>query len=42
MITPGKARLRSPKTAELVAGTLRRMIVDGQLAKGDSCRTKRR
>lgn len=27
--------VRSPKTAELVAGTLRRMIVDGQLADGD-------
>jgi hypothetical protein len=27
--------VRSPKTAELVAGTLRRMIVDGQLQDGD-------
>lgn len=27
--------VRSPKTAELVAGTLRRMIVDGQLKDGD-------
>lgn len=27
--------VRSPKTAELVAGTLRRMIVDGQLNDGD-------
>lgn len=27
--------VRSPKTAELVAGTLRRMIVDGQLSDGD-------
>ena len=27
--------VRSPKTAELVAGTLRRMIVDGQLGDGD-------
>ncbi|HET7742493.1 MAG TPA: GntR family transcriptional regulator, partial [Mycobacterium sp.] len=25
------APIRSPKTAELVAGTLRRMVVDGQL-----------
>jgi DNA-binding FadR family transcriptional regulator len=27
--------VRSPKTAELVAGTLRRMVVDGQLQDGD-------
>jgi DNA-binding FadR family transcriptional regulator len=27
--------IRSPKTAELVAGTLRRMVVDGQLTDGD-------
>ncbi|WP_319453112.1 MULTISPECIES: FadR/GntR family transcriptional regulator [unclassified Mycobacterium] len=27
--------IRSPKTAELIAGTLRRMIIDGQLADGD-------
>ena len=27
--------VRSPKTAELVAGTLRRMVVDGQLKEGD-------
>jgi DNA-binding FadR family transcriptional regulator len=27
--------IRSPKTAELVAGTLRRMVVDGQLKEGD-------
>ena len=27
--------IRSPKTAELVAGTLRRMVVDGQLKDGD-------
>lgn len=27
--------VRSPKTAELVAGTLRRMVVDGQLKDGD-------
>jgi DNA-binding FadR family transcriptional regulator len=27
--------VRSPKTAELVAATLRRMIIDGQLADGD-------
>ena len=27
--------VRSPKTAELVAGTLRRMVVDGQLIDGD-------
>jgi GntR family transcriptional regulator, transcriptional repressor for pyruvate dehydrogenase complex len=29
------APIRSPKTAELVAGTLRRMVVDGQLRDGD-------
>jgi GntR family transcriptional repressor for pyruvate dehydrogenase complex len=29
------ASIRSPKTAELVAGTLRRMVVDGQLKDGD-------
>jgi GntR family transcriptional regulator, transcriptional repressor for pyruvate dehydrogenase complex len=29
------APVRSPKTAELVAGTLRRMVVDGQLEDGD-------
>jgi GntR family transcriptional repressor for pyruvate dehydrogenase complex len=29
------APIRSPKTAELVAGTLRRMVVDGQLKDGD-------
>lgn len=28
-------RVRSPKTAELVARTLRRMVVDGQLTDGD-------
>ena len=33
-ITP-RAAVRSPKTAELVAGTLRRMVVDGQLKDGD-------
>lgn len=33
-ITP-HAPVRSPKTAELVAGTLRRMVVDGQLKEGD-------
>ncbi len=27
--------VRSPKTAELVAGTLRRMVVEGQLKDGD-------
>lgn len=27
--------IRSPKTAELVAGTLRRMVVEGQLKEGD-------
>lgn len=32
--TPGGA-VRSPKTAELVAGTLRRMVVDGTLKEGD-------
>lgn len=37
MIAPeiGTGAVRSPKTAELVAGTLRRMIVGGQLADGD-------
>ncbi|MGV0745105.1 FadR/GntR family transcriptional regulator [Mycolicibacterium sp. XJ870] len=30
-----RAAVRSPKTAELVAGTLRRMVVDGQLKEGD-------
>src|SRR5918994_5323302 len=29
------AAIRSPKTAELVAGTLRRMVGDGQLKEGD-------
>ena len=29
------APIRSPKTAELVAGTLRRMVVEGQLRDGD-------
>src|SRR5215208_176464 len=29
------APIRSPKTAELVAGTLRRMVVDGRLKEGD-------
>ncbi|HEX2285989.1 MAG TPA: FCD domain-containing protein [Mycobacterium sp.] len=29
------AAVRSPKTAELVAGTLRRMVVEGQLKDGD-------
>lgn len=32
---PGRQGLRTPKTAELVARTLRRMIVDGQLKDGD-------
>ena len=31
----GGTQVRSPKTAELVAGTLRRMVVDGQLTDGD-------
>jgi DNA-binding FadR family transcriptional regulator len=31
----GATAVRSPKTAELVAGTLRRMVVDGQLKDGD-------
>jgi DNA-binding FadR family transcriptional regulator len=31
----GGSAIRSPKTAELVAGTLRRMVVDGQLKEGD-------
>ena len=37
MITPEapSGAVRSPKTAELVAQTLRRMIVDGQLKDGD-------
>ncbi len=30
-----RAAVRSPKTAELVAGTLRRMVVEGQLNDGD-------
>ena len=30
-VAAGAAAVRSPKTAELVAGTLRRMVVDGQL-----------
>jgi GntR family transcriptional repressor for pyruvate dehydrogenase complex len=32
---PASGAVRSPKTAELVAGTLRRMVVDGQLKDGD-------
>lgn len=32
---PGSRGVRSPKTAELVAGTLRQMIVDGKLKDGD-------
>lgn len=37
MISPASASgaVRSPKTAELVARTLRRMVVDGQLKDGD-------
>jgi GntR family transcriptional repressor for pyruvate dehydrogenase complex len=37
MIAPAGASgaVRSPKTAELVARTLRRMVVDGQLKEGD-------
>lgn len=36
LITPNSSTaVRSPKTAELVANTLRRMIVDGQLKDGD-------
>src|SRR6195952_5631319 len=37
MISPETASgaVRSPKTAELVARTLRRMVVDGQLKDGD-------
>src|SRR6202165_6341277 len=31
----GGAAIRSPKTAELVVRTLRRMVVDGQLKDGD-------
>jgi GntR family transcriptional regulator, transcriptional repressor for pyruvate dehydrogenase complex len=33
--TSGGRSVRSPKTAELVARTLRRMVVDGQLKDGD-------
>lgn len=33
--SPPGTPVRSPKTAELVAGTLRRMVVDGQLSEGD-------
>src|SRR5258707_6771762 len=32
---PASAAVRSTKTDELVAGTLRRMVVDGQLKDGD-------
>lgn len=35
MIGAASGAVRTPKTAELVAGTLRRMIVDGQLTDGD-------
>lgn len=34
--TSGGGAVRSPKTAELVAGTLRRMVVDGELKEGDN------
>jgi GntR family transcriptional repressor for pyruvate dehydrogenase complex len=34
-VTTTSAVVRSPKTAELVARTLRRMVVDGQLKDGD-------
>src|SRR3954466_1448701 len=34
-VAAGATTVRSPKTAELVAGTLRRMVVDGQLKDGD-------
>lgn len=34
--TPGSGVVRSPKTAELVARTLRRMVVDGDLTEGDN------
>jgi len=34
-VSASTAAVRSPKTAELVAGTLRRMVVDGQLKDGD-------
>src|SRR2546422_9426327 len=34
-VAAGGTAVRSPKTAELVAGTLRRMVVDGQLNDGD-------
>lgn len=33
--TGSGSTVRSPKTAELVAGTLRRMVVEGQLTDGD-------
>ncbi|WP_414686121.1 FadR/GntR family transcriptional regulator [Mycobacterium sp.] len=35
LTVPGSQSVRTPKTAELVARTLRRMIVDGQLKDGD-------
>ncbi|MBD0862496.1 FadR family transcriptional regulator [Gordonia sp. zg691] len=35
MVPTTSGAIRSPKTAELVARTLRRMIVDGQLTEGD-------
>lgn len=34
-VSASRAAVRTPKTAELVAGTLRRMIVDGTLKDGD-------
>src|SRR3954452_18570152 len=34
-VAAGATTVRSPKTAELVAGTLRRMVVDGTLKDGD-------
>lgn len=34
-VTTARGAVRSPKTAELVARTLRRMVVDGRLKEGD-------
>src|SRR6476469_5598989 len=34
-VAAGGGPIRSPKTAELVAGTLRRRVVEGQLIDGD-------
>ncbi|MDT5129940.1 MAG: GntR family transcriptional regulator, transcriptional repressor for pyruvate dehydrogenase complex, partial [Mycobacterium sp.] len=34
-VSENNGAVRSPKTAEIVADTLRRMIVEGQLKDGD-------